>query len=308
MTTTGTFVAAFDLGGTRLKAGIVDADSGHVDDVRVVDTPADAQGALAALAAVGREWVAARQVRATALAVPGLVAPPGTIVALPGKLDGIVGMDLAGYLQRSFGVPALVVNDAIAYGVGEARFGAARAHERSLVMTIGTGVGVAVVENGGPLGSGPLGGGLLGGQLPVFESAEGPRDTRGRRGTIEARCAAHAIVAAARARGSDAADVPAIYEAIRRGDGRARTGVDDYRRDLTRALVVLAHAHAPSVIVLGGGPMTPDNPVIDGLDEAVAAELWPGYTVAIARAERGDEAALLGGASLARRMADRSQA
>lgn len=291
-------VLAFDLGGTRLKAGVVDLDAGVVRARRVAATPLRADAALARVVETGRELLAGSCPRAVGLCVPGLV-DAGRIFALPGKLEGIVGVDLQSRLGEAFGAPASVVNDAIAFALGEAAFGAARGRRRAAVVTIGTGIGVGVIEDGRPLGQGPLGGGLLGGQIPVFEDGDGPTDTNGKRGTIEARCAAVRIVDAAQRHGALVADVAAVFAAVRRGDAAARAGIDEYRRDLARALVALAHAHAPEVIVLGGGPMCPGNPVLDGLCEAVARDLWPGYQTAVVAAGCGDDAALLGVAGLA---------
>lgn len=286
---------AFDVGGTRIKAGLVELDRARVVDRRTVPTPARAEDALAAVAEIGRALLASGgRVAGLGLCVPGLVDSDGRIAALPGKLDGIVGRDLVALFSAQFDVRPVVLNDAIAFGLGEARFGAGRGRSRVLVVTIGTGVGVCVVEAGRPLGEGMLGGGLLGGQVPVFEDPDGPVDTNGRRGTIEARCAAQRIVSAAQRHGSDALDVPAVFAGAACGKAAERAGVAAYRSDLRRSLVALAHAHAPERIVLGGGPMVAGNPVVEGLEDAINAELWPGYRTELRLAELGDDAALLG--------------
>jgi len=212
------------------------------------------------------------------------------VQALPGKLDGIVGVDLVDWLETRFRAPAVISNDAIAFGMGEATCGAARGHDRAVVVTIGTGIGVSVLQDGRPVTPGPLGGGLLGGQIPIDDGRRGPRDTNGKRGTIEALCAAERITRQAPSFGS----VPELYEAARVGRAEARHALDAYRRDLARGLAALAHAHTPSILVLGGGPMCPDNPVLPGLAELVNEWLWPGYAVEIARAALGDDAPLLG--------------
>lgn len=290
-------VLAFDLGGTRLKAGLVDPAAARVLRRRVEPSPPGAAEALALVARVGRELAAGDDVDAVGLCVPGLVDGSGRVVALPGKLDGIVGLDLVGCLQAAFAVPAAVVNDAIAFGLGETRVGAGAGAARVVVVTIGTGVGVGVFEHGVPLGRGPLGGGLLGGQIPVFEDPHGPVDTNGRTGTIEARCAAARIAEAAQRSGFACSDAAAVFAAA--ADPRAAAAIAVYRRDLARALVALAHAHAPDCIVLGGGPMVAGNPVVDGLEAMVNADLWPGYRVAVRLAACGDDAGLLGVAALA---------
>jgi glucokinase len=235
------------------------------------------------------------------VAVPGIVAA-GRVLALPGKFDGLVGTDIATELSAAQSVPAVVVNDAIAAGVGEAVAGAGCGHRRVVVMTIGTGIGTAVVEDGTPLGVGPWGGGLLGGQIPIAFDDSGPCDTSGRRGTIEALCAADRLLDAADAAGCTATSVPALLAAWESGDAAARAAVASYRRSLEQALVALAQAYAPSMIVVGGGPVsTSAGWLVDGMAQAVAARLWVGHRLDVVPARLGDAAGLVGVAALAAR-------
>lgn len=283
----------FDLGATRLKAGVV--DDGRVEAFTSRPTAGlDADAALGLVVEVARELRDRSAPEAVGLGIPGIVED-GRIVALPGKFPGIVGTDVEAELSQRLDLPAMAVNDAVAYGAGEATYGSGRGADRVVVVTIGTGVGVTVLQAGRPVASGPLGGGILGGHIPISGEDSGPEDTNGRRGTIEARCSATAILHHARAAGVGAElDVPGIYAAYAEGDAAAREGIAEYRRWLARGLVALAHAHTPGAIVLGGGPMPAGNPVVDGLEDRVRDRLWPGYTTRITLARLGDEAALLG--------------
>jgi glucokinase len=292
-----TTVVAFDVGGTRLKAGVV--VDGAVGEVLSRPTAGLGAGALIALLIDTLADVAAGSVDAVGLAVPGIV-DEGRVVALPGKFDGLVGRDLAAEVAASAGAPVFVVNDAIAAGVGEAASGAGAGRRRVVVMTIGTGIGVTVVEDGRPLGAGPWGGGLMGGHVPVMAPDSGAVDSNGARGTIEALCAAPRLLAAAAEAGCDADTVPALLERWGTGDPAARQAVVAYRRNLEQALVALAHAHAPSAIVVGGGPVsTSSDWLLAGMTETVGRRLWSGQDCAIVPAALGDAAALVGVAALA---------
>ena len=244
---------AIDLGGTRIKAGIVPGG-----DVEVVAHGSSTlSGALSCLEEL-LDRVAPDGCDVVGLCTPGVV-DGDRVVALPGQLAGAVGFDLVGWLSACTGGRAFVVNDAIAYGVGEA----ADEPGRTLVVTIGTGVGTCVVEDGRPLGKGPYGGGQLGGQLPLTE--DGPLDTSGRAGTIEAWCRA------------DRVDDPG------------------YAGWLARGMAALCLAYAPDTLVIGGGGARPE--LIEELD--LAPLLWPGQQVSVRAARHGDAAALLGLAALA---------
>ena len=292
-------VVCLDLGGTRLKAGVVEPDTGTVSyEVRSPTAGLDGSAATSLAAGTAAELAECSPgVVGVGLAVPGTVEH-GVITSLPGKFPGIEGRDLRAAITSGT-LPVVVVNDAVAYAVGEASHGAGQGASRVVVVTIGTGVGVCVVEDGAPLGAGALGGGILGGQIPLGEP-EGPADTSGRRGTVEARCRAEAMVAYARDEGLSIDGPPALYAAAAEGQPAARAAVATYRRWLARGLVALAHAHAPDVLVLGGGPVVAHAPILDGLAAAMEPYLWRGYRPPIRPAALGDHAALLGLATLVR--------
>ena len=276
-------ILALDLGGTRLKAGLV--VDGVVETTLTVETPADGSPASIERAVLG----AARELGAyerVGLSVPGLV-DRGVVVSLPGKHAGIEGIDLQALLGEVLGAPTWVTNDAIAYAMGEAVGGAGRGAHRVVVVTIGTGVGVTVIQGGAPATDGIVGAGILGGFIPISERTEGPTDSIGRCDTIEALCAAPRI--------AEACGVDSVEAAYAAGHSE---GLQTYRRDLVRALVALASAHAPDVLVLGGGPMTSDNPITPGIEDIVNQRLFGTYRVEVRLAELGDAAALVGLAHL----------
>ena len=297
-------VVAIDMGGTRIKAARVELPenaeaSPRVVDQRTVDAPSSLDPALAVLAPLIAELGA--DAIGVGLAVPGLVKADGIIQALPGKYDGIVDFDLPAWLRSQVHAPAVVVNDAIGYGVGEAVWGAGRGAHRVLVMTIGTGVGVAVIEQGQPVSTGALGGGISGGNVLISDEDGGHLDTAGRSGTLEARCRADRIVDYAREAGADVADVPAVYARVAAGDASSIAGMERYSDWLGRAVAALAVAHGVDRVVIGGGPAVPGAPWMDGLIERVRPRLWPSHELTIELSALGDAAAAVGLAHLVSR-------
>lgn len=292
-------IIAFDVGGTRIKAGLVDRTSGEVSSFRTAPADADFESALSAMKRLGADLTASGDIDGVGLCIPGIVDPNGIVVSLPGKLEGVEGYDLPAFLAEQFEVPSVVVNDAVAYAVGEAAFGQGAGMSRVVVMTIGTGVGVTVVEEGRPLGTGAFGAGIFGGHIPISERQEGYLDTNGRPDTFEALCRAQRIVDYANDAGGSFADVEEVYEAARSDDSAALEGIRDYRGHLTRGLVALTHAHAPEAIIVGGGPATADNPLLEGIEATVNERLFGSLEVKIRTARLGDTGALAGLARLA---------
>ncbi|HVE76013.1 MAG TPA: ROK family protein [Actinomycetota bacterium] len=284
-------VLAFDLGGTRLKGGVVSVEDGLVAMTATVEIEQSFEMALEELVYTARMITESYECSSVGLCVPGLVNEEGVVLSLPGKLEGIEGFDLKGFLRRELSLEPFVVNDAVAYGSGEAAFGAGRDYRIVVVMTIGTGVGVTILENGVPLTDGVFGAGILGGQIPISEATSGPEDTSGRPDTIEAFCRADRIVDYS---GTAFKTVPDVFEAFARGDLEAVKGVETYRSHLARALVALAHAHTPEAIVIGGGPMVAGTPLLEGVEETVNSRLFGTYRVVVRPAQLGDNAALAG--------------
>lgn len=295
-------VLAFDVGGTRIKAGLISANSQEEIRQQVLETPQRIEDVLESLRSMGKDLAGDSKVGSCGLCVPGLVSDEGVVTDLPGKLEGIVGRDLRAELRSLTDGPIVVVNDAIAYALGEAVSGAGMGIARAVVMTIGTGIGVTVIDGQLPLGSGSLGGGILGGMIPISESTD-LVDSGGNPGSIEALCSAQRIVDYSRSAGGSQASVEQVYEDFAKGESSAIAGIDLYRSHLVRALSAIAHAHAPQMIILGGGPMTADNPITPGLEDELGTRLWGGFKVEIRLAELGDSAALWGLAHLCRKAA-----
>jgi len=300
MTAPGTFLA-FDAGGTRLKAGVVSRETGEVLRMTTVPTGPQCDRSLLQIRIVEAASSLAPKggFQGIGLCVPGLVNQAGVVVELPHKLPGLVGFDLPGFLQETFGQPSVVVNDALAYAVGEAHYGAGAGFGRCLVITVGTGIGVGVVEGGRPMGTGIVGGGILGGHAPVDPVIPAEDDCWDPSvGTIEAHCRAQRILECANEAGGTFQSIPELYAAHAAGISEARAGIEQYQRELARGILMLTFAHGPDRIILGGGPMTAESPILHGLESLIHRRLWKVYRPSVTVAKLGDGSALAGLARL----------
>lgn len=291
-----------DLGGSRLKAGV--ADVATLEIMRRADPRPSGSTWNEAVAAVRRAvddlHPAPGGPVAVGLAMPGVI-DGGQVLSLPGKLAGAEGSDVVAEMKEaSRGGRVVVLNDAVAAAIGEAATGAGSSAERTLVITLGTGVGVCVVQDHGPVGDGPFGGGLLGGQIPIGGDHEVPAeartwtDTAGRRGTIEARVRAGALIAHAALEGMACSTTEEVVTASDAGDERAVAATRRYRDDVVRAIVALAHAHAPDYVVVGGGVNENGSFASRDVEAAVNGELAFGLGVRVRPAMLAADAALVG--------------
>jgi polyphosphate glucokinase len=144
-----TEVLGIDVGGSSVKAGIVDIEAGRVTG-DLISAPTPRPSTPQALMQV---------IAGLAARLPG---PTGTVgIAFPSVIkQGIVrtaanidpswvGTDGAALAVRSLGRPALLLNDADAAGVAEMRWGAGRGSNGIVIMvTLGTGIGTALFCDG----------------------------------------------------------------------------------------------------------------------------------------------------------------
>ena len=118
----------------------------------------------------------------------------GRVVEDIGEGSLVAGEDLRGVFSEALGgVPFAVENDARAYAWGEWRFGAGRGAEVVACLTLGTGIGSALVAHGQPYVGADALGGILGGHMSI--DRHGPECPCGQRGCLELYCSAPALAA-----------------------------------------------------------------------------------------------------------------
>ncbi|GLW06444.1 sugar kinase [Microtetraspora sp. NBRC 13810] len=223
--------------------------------------------------------------------------PPilGVGVGVPGGVDdqavGTVNAPTLGWqampvgerLRRRLDLPVLVENDVNALAAAERLYGTGRTHRDFLVLTIGRGVGAAIVAEG-RVYRGARGGAGEFGHVPVDPS--GPRCGCGTAGCLEAFVGAAGLVAAARARGlladraAAAGDLPGAVAELGRaaaaGDREALAVFAEAGAVLGRATAGLINVVDPEVVVVLGEGVAEWEFWRAEFDSAVRGRLLPG--------------------------------
>ncbi len=135
-----------DLGGTRIKGVIL--QDGAVAESLYFPTGEGEAFKPAVLDAVRHlQQVAGGAGKVVGLSAPGIPDESNRCIAvMPGRLPGLEGFIWSDYL----GLPAYVLNDAVCALVAEARLGAAKGYQNVVMLTLGTGVGGAIMIDGKP--------------------------------------------------------------------------------------------------------------------------------------------------------------
>ncbi len=304
-----------DLGGTNLRAGIVDVQSGTVSNLQTIPTLAR-EGhdvVMERMAGLVNSVVAAGNVEigGIGIGVPGVLnLEQGTVVFLPNLPDRWENVPLSATIASRVCCPVHLLNDVRAITYGEWKFGAGRGVDTMACFAIGTGIGGGLVINGQlHLGIGGTAG-ELGHQTIDFN---GPTCGCGNRGCLEAFASGPAITAMgvkAIVQGLtttigklvdydlNQVTPEIICQAAREGDSVA---LDIYERAGSYLGIAIANvlvSVGPRKVVIGGGVASAGEilfaPIRRTIKERVT--IMPVDQVEIVPAELGSNAGILGAA------------
>ena len=295
---------AVDLGGTRMKCGLVTRD-GRLVYRETRPTPRDA-GAQAVLDAVietvvelGRKAVAdGHAVRAVGLVVPGIHDPArGTV-----RAENLAWLDVPvrDVLRAAVGpdLPVILAHDVRAGGYAELREGALTGTTNSLFLPLGTGIAAAMIVDGRLVSGDGFAGELGHTRFVPPESAE--RCACGQLGCLETVASAAALARRYGVRTGRTVDgAREVLELLADGDPDAKAVWDDAVQALVDALVLYTTLLAPTRIAIGGGLVGAGETLLGPLREQVPARLSFQRAPEIVTAQLGEDASCLGAALMA---------
>jgi glucokinase len=293
-------VIGVDLGGTNLKAALVDETLTQRARAARVIAGLGREELLTALAEVVNELRegSEAEVEAVGLGIAGLIDSDSGVVASSTHLP-IVGVPIADVVSERVGLAALADNDANVALLAEVREGAAAGEHIALIVALGTGVGGAIAFDGEIFRGAHGAAGEFG---HIVLSPDGPACGPGcrSRGCLEALVSGSALARDAAAAGLPA-DGPAVTELARAGDPTALALLNELGEWLGLGLLSLANSFGPDVIVVGGGVSAAGELILEPA-RAIVRERAPELIgeVEIRRAHFGAHAGMLGAAILAR--------
>ena len=285
-----------DLGGTNIKAVVIDDSGGAPQLVTEVTMPTFAyrgpDAVVERMIELGRSTVAGYgPVAAAGVGVPGLFDQTNDAVELLPNLPGPwPGHSLRGPVANGLGLPVTVVNDARAFTLAEGRMGAGRGAGTLVGVTLGTGIGGGIMI-AGKLHLGAWGiAGEIGHQTVV---PDGPTCGCGNRGCVEALAKAESL---ARLAGRSTAED--VYAGARAGDERCLEAVTTAAGYLGIALANIVTVLGPDRIVVGGGIAAAGELVLGPIRDALRtrARLVPADKVEVVPAALGSSAGAIGAA------------
>ena len=286
-------VIGVDLGGTTIKLGRFTREGACLKALSVPTPQPAVPAAVAAVMVEAIELIDPHHCAiATGVGTPGPVDVAGRIALVAINLPGWQDVPLADWLEAKTNRPTVLANDANCAGLGEAWLGVGRKFRNFILLTLGTGVGGAVILNG-ELFVGHSG---AAGELGLITlNPDGPACNSGNQGSLEQYASAQAI---RRRTGLDPAELAAQAQA---GEPEALKFWQAYGRDLGAGLASLIYVLTPEAVVIGGGVSGSAKFFLSAVRYEIEQRVLPSSrkNLQLLGAELGNQAGMVGAAKLA---------
>ena len=286
------FYVGVDIGGTNIKAGVVDENGTLIRDVSRstgADRPQDEvlpDILLAVEDALKAAGLALSDISGVGVGCPGMIDPERGFVVYNNNL-GWRNFPLVALIRDALNLPVMLGNDANVAALGEFCAGCAKGASSAVIITLGTGVGSGFVQNG-RIWTGWNSAAAEFGHMVIVHG--GRLCTCGRKGCFEAYASATGLIALTNeainsnpeslmvsiAKASGHADGKTAFDAAQAGDETAKRVIDDYISYLACGLTNLINGLQPEVMGIGGGLGKQGEKLLVPLREKVYSEVYGG--------------------------------
>jgi glucokinase len=302
------YLLGIDLGGTMIKIGLVrDGRIIASDNIKAMA----GEGLAATLpyvrdavnALVRREGINPSHLAGIGIGFPGLVDNISKrILSTNKKYDDALSTDLGQWVKENWNLPFIVENDARVAAVGEWKYGAGQGATDLVAITIGTGIGTAVIMDGKLLRGKHFQAGCLGGHIAL--QYNGRQCTCGNLGCAEAygsTWSLHETIVSApgfkQSLLSQAIDY-GFKELISAATQKDELAIAIFNNCLdiwSTAIINLVHAYDPEMVIIGGGVMQSSELILPYIEQKVHEYAWcPWGKVQIKASELIGDAGILG--------------
>lgn len=278
-------ILAIDIGGTKFTMAVFDGAVMVRRESRATDAQGGREWMLGQIAEIVGLWRREFRFERCGIGFGGPVNFQAQRVVLSTHVGGWRDFDLCGYVREIAGAPAIMDNDANAGAAGEAHFGVGRGYSPLFYMTLSTGIGGGIYDDGRVWRGADSYGGEIG-HLTI--RPDGPECLCGARGCYERMCGGLWL---ARDYGKPASE-------LMRDAAFVRRYVVDLALGLKAAIMLLN----PQRVVIGGGIAKAGDRLFVPLREELGRQItsWSSARIDVAPSNLGDDSVLFGALALAR--------
>jgi len=288
-------VIGVDLGGTRIKAVAIDEEGNLLFEHNQPTNDGDNMAWKIAVETVVQKIRSNLQNKDMVIGIsaPGLPNSSNSAIAfMPGRMEGIENFDWSYFLKAK----TFVLNDAISALMAEARFGAAKDKKNVIMLTLGTGVGGAILIDGKPYQGSFNKAGHIG---HMVVDSDGEPDIIGIPGSLEDAIGNCTIVQRSEGRFQSTQELVTAYK---NGDDFATEIWLTSIKKLAISLASLTNILSPEMIIIGGGITEAGKDLFEPLEKLMVKYEWRtgGNRVEIVKAQYGNLSGAVGVACFAR--------
>lgn len=312
------FHLGIDLGGTNIAVGIVDennqicarqnrkTNTGQSFEQLVKDI------AMTALEAVKNAGLKEDMIDSVGMGTPSCINPKTGRLVNANNL-GWINVPLPEEIQKYFSRKVKIANDADCAALGEVTAGTASGYQNAIMVTLGTGVGGGIIQNG-RICSGADGMGSEIGHIKLIYGGE--RCSCGQKGCLEAYASATALIRQAKEAAKkypeskmnlltcgdiERVEAKTVFDAAHAMDKTAIEVLNRYYGYLAGGLSTLITLYRPEVIIIGGGISSQGDYLLKPLKEKIFEETFAAKEIGIPKlmtASLGNDAGIIGAARL----------
>lgn len=297
-----------DIGGTAIKIGLIDPQGNILCNTSFPVAFDNYQTPLMETALQGiqlflsENHLSSADIRGIGVSATGQIdSATGTVVGTTGYIPHWIDTPIQEILQKKYGLPVRVINDANSVALAEQWIGAAAGFSDVIAVTIGTGVGGGVIIDSDLLtGSRGIAGEL--GHFPI--QAGGTVCSCGNSGCYEYYASTTALIRMVREQyDSLSLAIPAqeidgrfIFRMAQSGHAGICHILDEWIGYVAAGLIGLTHIFNPQLILIGGGVCLQDTLFISPLREKVLQHVMPQFSkgLQLKAASLGNNAGMIG--------------
>lgn len=306
-----------DLGGMSIKAGLVN-EAYEIVATKTIPTGREraSEEVLKDMAMLCKDVLTEANlteadIHSIGIGSPGIASPEEGIILSSSNLN-FDHVNVREEIQKYLNCDVYVENDANCAALGEAIAGAAKGEKNVVVVTLGTGVGGGIINDGKIYRGAFCGAGEVGHQVII---RDGITCGCGRKGCWEQYASATALIRQAQEvtkehinskilsfAGGNIENISAknVFDAAQAGDYIAAEVLKKYFEYVAMGITNLINILEPSMIVIGGGMSAQGDYLVKPIKEFVQAEMYGGLSLKtkIKAAELGNPAGIIGAALL----------
>lgn len=298
-------VIALDLGGTRIKFGLLE-NGRLLASANVAVSSESFAGAIPVIESQVEKLLAEAgqdNIEGIGMAFPTIVdSDRMRLLYKYTKYNDANDLDLVGWARSEWNAPLVMENDARAALVGEWQHGAGTGVDNLVMVTIGTGVGSAALVNGRLLKGSHYLAGNLGGHMAV--NFDGGRCNCGNIGCLESEASSWALPGILKRQsgyadspfaGGEKPDFETVFRLAAAGEPFALSARERSLEAWATGILNLVYAYDPERVVIGGGVMHSADVILPFIQNKINQAAWlPANAVEVVAAQEPDWAGVMG--------------